>query len=235
MNVAGLVVIVTGAARGIGAAIAKGFSHAGAFVVGVDRRDAAEYEGGWTGVSIQGDVHDPTIRAMAFDQGHPETHVLVNAAGVSSPHDWRETINTNLTGAVEFCDAFASRVEDRDPRLASIINVTSIGALQGFPGNVPYQASKGGLAAATRAMARDWGHLGIRVNNLVPGYTRTAMTEASWNDPVARAARTDRTLLGRWAEPEDMVGPALFLASDASRYVTGIDLVVDGGWLAKGL
>ena len=84
-------------------------------------------------------------------------------------------------------------------------------------------------------MAVDFGGFGVRVNNLCPGYIATAMTSASHNDPGANEARAERTILGRWGQPDDLVGPCQFLLSDASRYVTGIELPVDGGWLAKGL
>jgi len=87
----------------------------------------------------------------------------------------------------------------------------------------------------TKAVARDFGESGVRANNLCPGYVHTKMTAASHSEPERHLARRRRTMLGRWAEPEDMVGPCLFLASDASAYVTGIDLIVDGGWTAKGL
>ena len=117
----------------------------------------------------------------------------------------------------------------------SIINITSMGAEQGFPNNPAYQASKGGVKQLTKALAVDWGQYGIRVNNIVPGYTNTPMNKISWNNKKLRKARADNTLLKRWAKPEEMVGPSMFLASDASSYVTGTDLIVDGGWLVKGI
>src|SRR3546814_10706102 len=112
----------------------------------------------------------------------------------------------------------------------SVINVTSIGAELGFPGNPGYVASKGGVAAMTRALALDYGQQGIRVNNLVPGYIRTAMTEGSYADPESRPARAARTMLGRWGEQDELAGAAIFLASPASSYVTGRDVFVYGGW-----
>ena len=81
----------------------------------------------------------------------------------------------------------------------------------------------------------EWGKYGIRVNNIVPGYTNTPMNSKSWNDEILRKQRADKSVFGRWAEPEEMVGPSIFLASEASSYITGTDLVVDGGWLAKGM
>ena len=117
----------------------------------------------------------------------------------------------------------------------SIAVVTSIGALQGFPGNPAYVASKGGLRMLSKALALDWGELNIRVNALAPGYIETDMTKGSFNDPAKREARSARTMLGRWGKASELVGAAIFLMSDASSYMTGADLVVDGGWTAKGL
>jgi NAD(P)-dependent dehydrogenase (short-subunit alcohol dehydrogenase family) len=107
--------------------------------------------------------------------------------------------------------------------------------LVGFPDNPGYVAAKGGLRLLTKALAVDLGPRDIRVNALAPGYIHTDMTAASFADPERHAARARHTCLGRWGEVEDLVGGAIFLASDASRYMTGQDLVIDGGWTAKGL
>jgi gluconate 5-dehydrogenase len=117
----------------------------------------------------------------------------------------------------------------------SIINVTSIGAVQGFPGNPGYVASKGGLRLLTKALALDLADKNIRVNNLAPGYIHTAMTDKSFNDPQRHQERLARMMLKRWGKPDDLIGAAIFLASEASAYVTGQDIFVDGGWTAKGL
>ena len=123
----------------------------------------------------------------------------------------------------------------RQNKGGSIINITSIGASQGFPNNPAYCSTKGGVRQLSKALAHDWGKYGIRVNNLVPGYTHTPMNQKSWEDNNLRQERAAHTMLGRWAEPEDMIGAAIFLASDASSYVTGSDLYVDGGWNSKGI
>jgi gluconate 5-dehydrogenase len=117
----------------------------------------------------------------------------------------------------------------------SIINVTSIGSVLGFPDNPAYVASKGGLRLLTKALAMDLASYSIRVNNLAPGYIRTDMTKSSFEDPVRYAERLQGMIIKRWGNPEDLAGAAIFLASDASAYITGIDLFVDGGWTAKGL
>jgi gluconate 5-dehydrogenase len=116
-----------------------------------------------------------------------------------------------------------------------IVNVTSINAEMAFPGNPAYVAFKGALRQLTKAMALDLAPLGIRVNAIGPGYIRTAMTRGSWDDHEKRADREQRTMLGRWGKPEDLAGTVVFLASSASAYITGQDVYVDGGWLAKGL
>lgn len=239
----GRVAIVTGASRGIGNAVALGLASAGATVFGLGRSPAA-----------QGDAIDFLYRtcdvtdSAAFGKlvkeifdGQGRIDILVNAAGITLPAQtaedpssaFRQTLACNLTAVFDCCRAVLPFMQRSG--YGSIINVTSIGAALGFPGNPGYVASKGGLAALTRSFALDHGTQGIRVNNLVPGYVRTAMTQASHADPVRRESRAARTMLGRWGEPDELAGAAIFLASPASSYVTGTDLYVDGGWAAKGL
>jgi NAD(P)-dependent dehydrogenase (short-subunit alcohol dehydrogenase family) len=117
----------------------------------------------------------------------------------------------------------------------SIINITSLNAELAFPKNPAYAASKGGVRILTKALALDYAPKKIRVNNIVPGYIRTAMTEKSYSDKALNHERIDRMMIQRWGKTEDLIGAAIYLASDASSYVTGTDLIVDGGWTAKGL
>ena len=119
--------------------------------------------------------------------------------------------------------------------IGSIINITSINAELGFPNNPAYVTSKGGLKMLTKSLARDFGKYGIRVNNLGPGYIVTEMTKKSYQNKKSRMIKQRHTLLGRWGDLTDLIGPCVFLASDASGYVTGQDIYVDGGWLANGL
>lgn len=108
-------------------------------------------------------------------------------------------------------------------------------AEQAWPGNPAYITTKSALRMLTKAVARDFGGRGVRANNLCPGYVHTKLTETSFSDPRMYEERRSHTMLGRWGTPDDMVGPCLFLASDASKYITGLDLHVEGGWLAKGM
>lgn len=233
----GRTAIVTGASRGIGAAIASGLAGAGARVFGL-ARSALPVEAA-AGVDYRAcDVTDAAaFAAVCAEAGRVD--VLVNAAGITLPAataaerlaNFAPTLDVDLRAVYACCMAAVPRM----PRGGSIVNVTSINSVLGFPGNPAYVAAKGGLRMLTRALAVDLGEAGIRANNLAPGYVHTAMTAASHADPALHEQRRRHTILGRWGEPGDMVGAAIFLASDASAYVTGQDLFVDGGWTAKGM
>jgi NAD(P)-dependent dehydrogenase (short-subunit alcohol dehydrogenase family) len=236
------VIIVTGAGRGNGAAIAAGLARAGACVYGLDLR----YES--IKMSYHANVCDVTdetavqrlIESIVRDHGRIDG--LVNNAGISLPaadgysrDHFLTTLSINTLAPFRLGWMVAQVMKRPEGGGGSIVNVTSLGAHLGFPENPTYQASKAALRQITRALAVDFGGRGVRVNNLCPGYIVTAMTHASHTHPEANEARSERMILDRWGRPEDLVGPCQFLLSDASRYVTGIDLAVDGGWLAKGL
>jgi NAD(P)-dependent dehydrogenase (short-subunit alcohol dehydrogenase family) len=167
--------------------------------------------------------------------------VLVNAAGISLPAKnaadeldrFRQTIAIDLTGV--YATILAAYPLLKKAGSSSIINVTSIKSVRGFPGNPGYVAAKAGLSGLTRALAADFAADGIRVNALAPGYVATTMTATSFNDPAMHEERRRHTMLERWGKPDDMVGAAIFLASPASAYMTGQEIFVDGGWTAKGL
>lgn len=237
----GRLAIVTGASRGIGNAIAQGLAAAGAQVHGLSRSGQGE------GDTIQHHICDladlaaavQVVDSIVTEQGVP--HILVNAAGVSFPSSdasmagevarLERTFAVNVTAAYGLCLAVAGHMREG----GSIINVTSINAALGFPDNPGYVASKAALAGLTRALAVDFAQRGIRVNAIAPGYVHTDMTRGSYADPDMHAARRSRTALGRWGKPDDMSGTAVFLASDASSYVTGQQIFVDGGWTIQGL
>jgi NAD(P)-dependent dehydrogenase (short-subunit alcohol dehydrogenase family) len=241
-SLAGKVAVVTGASRGIGAAIGARFKLAGATVVGLARSaspaQSIEFE------YRSCDVTDhAAFRALcdAVVSSRGRLDILVNAAGISEATPgqaqpvtaFERTIAVDLVAPFACCMAAAHHM--RSGGGGSIINVTSIGSIEGFPDNPAYAAAKGGLRMMTKALAVDLGRFGIRVNNLVPGYIHTSMTAESHADPVRHADRLRHMIVPRWGTAEDLVGAAVFLASDAAAYVTGSDLVVDGGWLAKGL
>jgi NAD(P)-dependent dehydrogenase (short-subunit alcohol dehydrogenase family) len=236
----GRLAIVTGASRGIGAAIATGLAEAGARVFGFSRSGTAP-----DGVeAISCDLSDDAAlrRAMdVFASRHDKLDVLVNAAGISLPASstadeldrFRQTVATDLTGV--YATILAAYPLLKKSGDGSIINVTSINSVRGFPGNPGYVAAKAGLSGMTRALATDFAADGIRVNALAPGYVATAMTAVSFADPAMHEERRRHTMLGRWGDPTDMIGATIFLASPASAYMTGQEIFVDGGWTTKGL
>jgi NAD(P)-dependent dehydrogenase (short-subunit alcohol dehydrogenase family) len=218
--------LITGAAGGIGSALAAGFRTAGYEVTAADR------SGGEQVFAL--DVSDSDAVA-ALGARLSRLSVLINAAGINRRREeygidtFADVVEVNLTATMRM--ALACK-----PALAaaggSIINVASMFAFFGAPHAPGYAASKGGVAQLTRSLAVAWATDGIRVNAIAPGWIETAMTAPV----VADAARSDavlaRTPMKRWGQPEDLVGPALFLASEAARFVTGVILPVDGGYAA---
>lgn len=241
--------MVTGASSGLGVHFAEGLAGAGAAVVLAARREErleslrAELEGRGAevlavrcDVADEAQVDDLARRALAR---FGRVDVLVNNAGVATTipalgdtvDGFRRVLEVNLVGAFACCRAFAPGMIERGG--GSIVNVASILGLVGV-GVIPqasYNASKGGVITMTRELAAQWARLGVRVNALAPGYFPSEMTAGLDNDEGARFIRR-RTPLGRAGRPDELVGPLLLLASDASTYVTGQVLVVDGGWTA---
>jgi 2-dehydro-3-deoxy-D-gluconate 5-dehydrogenase len=247
-DLSGEVAVVTGATRGLGRAIALGLARAGAHVV-VAGRDAAaanavvsEVAGrGGLATGIVLDVTRPheadeTLRATAKDLGRLD--ILVNNAGVieRSPAEeypaesWDRVIATNLSGAF-FLTRAAGRIMLRQGR-GRVVNIASVLATSGGRNVVAYAASKGGLVQLTRAFAVEWAHRGVHVNAVAAGYFSTDLTQELRDSPDRSKALLERIPAGRWGDPEDLVGPVMFLASPASGYVHGAVLEVDGGWTA---
>lgn len=238
-------VLITGGSGAIGQAVADGFKQCGANVCLWGHRaiDGIEKEFPEYQIVELMDVQNINENFDRLINRVGIIDVLVNCAGFTKgepseryPLDlWNKTIAINLTAPFLLSQRVAASIIGNHVSQGSIINITSIGAEQGFPGNPAYGASKGGLKQLTKAMACDLAQYGIRVNNVGPGYTQTKMTAGSWADDQMREERTRRTMMNHWAAPNDIVGTVLFLASDLSAYITGQDIYVDGGWTAKGL
>jgi len=243
------VTLITGAAGGIGMALARGFWEAGAIVLPVTRRQDTDW-GGFQGRDSRWrpllcDLAQPgaaqTLADLALATGSGWVDVLINNAAIcpATPDNVYDEELRRQVHQVAFevpyalCGLIAPLMAKQGG--GAIINVTSMNAERAWPGNPAYITAKAALRLLTKAVARDFGAQGVRANNLCPGYIKTKMTAVSQADAVLNEERRSRTMLGRWGEPEDLVGPALFLASDAARYVTGMDLHVDGGWSAMGL
>jgi NAD(P)-dependent dehydrogenase (short-subunit alcohol dehydrogenase family) len=233
--------IITGGSKGIGAEIARAFIKAGANVVCISRSEPAIKEQSnfsYYKCDISDSQKFQSICEL-IDSYYKGIDILVNAAGISLPIDdkyteferFSKTLSVNLLATYQCCEIVSKFMH----KGSSIINITSIGSMLGFPGNPGYVASKGGVMALTKSLAIDLSPMNIRVNNIVPGYIRTEMTQKSFKDKKLYNERLDRMIIKRWGSVEDITGAAIFLASGSSSYVTGTDVIIDGGWTAKGI
>lgn len=225
-------VLVTGGTSGLGQAIARGFASAGHSVMAVGLGDLPEDEAHLRYQSL--DVTDgAAINTLIGDL--PALDVVVNAAGVIrreeelNPDVFAEVVDINLNGTMRVCAAARPLLAQTN---GAIINIASM--LSYFGGGlVPgYAASKGGIAQLTKSLAIAYAPDGIRVNALAPGWIATPLTQNLQNDPARSDAILSRTPLNRWGKPEDLIGPALFLASEQAAFITGTLLNVDGGYAA---
>jgi gluconate 5-dehydrogenase len=245
-SIAGKVAVVTGGARGIGAQLASALAGAGAAVALLGRDAEALTRSCATlstaGAQVQGlcaDVTDVQAVQTAFEQVMARMgrlDILINNAGIEqlcpslevSPALWDRIVDTNLRGAF-FCAQAAAR---RMSAGGSILNLCSLTSEVGVAGAAAYGASKSGLVGLTRALATEWACLGIRVNGIGPGYFRTALTEGFYQSEQWQHQMLDKIPLRRFGQLDDLGGAAVFLCSDAARYITGQILYIDGGYLA---
>lgn len=248
-NLEGRKAIVTGASRGLGKAMARGLAQAGAQVAVLASSQSiydAEKELREEGLSVKAyqvnlmdrnSVEETFRQILDFFGGNLD--ILVNNAGIQrrnpcedfTMEDWDDVIQMNLTSVFQLCQ-LAGRVMLKQGK-GKIINLASM--LSYFGGfTVPaYAASKGGVAQLTKALSNEWSSKGINVNAIAPGYMNTEMNEKLIQDPGRNSEISARIPMHRWGEPEDMIGTVIFLASDASDYVTGITIPVDGGYLGR--
>jgi gluconate 5-dehydrogenase len=244
-GLSGAVALVTGSSAGIGLALARGLAGAGARVVVNGRTpktvEAAVEELRTAGAGAYGSAFDVTApaevgAAVARIEGEfGPIDVLVNNAGIQRrgaledyPEEtWRELMRANLDSVFFVSQAVARKMIAR--KRGRIINIGSVQSELARPNIAPYTASKGAVKMLTKGMATDWGKHGLRVNAIAPGYFKTELNKALVDDEKFSAWLTGRTPVGRWGDVDELVGAAIFLASDASSFVNGHVLYVDGG------
>jgi gluconate 5-dehydrogenase len=241
--------LVTGSSAGIGLGLARGLAQAGASLV-LNGRDATKLNASAQALRAEGfevharafDVTDATAVKTQIDSIEHEIgaiDILINNAGIQrrAPlhefvhQDWHDLMQTNLDSVFFVGQAVAQHMITR--KQGRIINICSVQSELGRPGISPYMASKGALKMLTKGMAIDWGPLGLNVNGIGPGYFKTELNEKLVNDATFSAWLTNRTPSRRWGNVEELAGAAVFLASDASTFVNGHILYVDGGVTAQ--
>lgn len=246
-DLSGKTAIVTGASRGLGGGIAIGLAEAGADIVGIGISDMSEVQEKveslgrkFYGISanfseleaVKKAAHEAIKLAGKID-------ILVNNAGIIrredakdySEEDWNAVVNINLNAVFAISSIIGNHMIEN--KYGKIINIASMLSFQGGIRVPAYTASKHGVAGLTKALSNEWIKHGVNVNAIAPGYMATDNTEALRNDPDRSTNILGRIPAGRWGTPEDLVGPAVFLASDASDYVNGHILCVDGGWMSS--
>jgi 2-deoxy-D-gluconate 3-dehydrogenase len=247
-NLKGRRALVTGANTGIGQGIALAMAEAGAEVVAVGRSSMAETCGmiaqaGGICHPFKADLADTGQRAGLIEKTaatHGPLDILVNNAGIIrradaldfSEEDWDAVLDLNLKALFFLSQAFARHVLGQGRR-GKIVNIASLLSFQGGIRVASYTASKGGVAGVTRLLACEWAGKGLNVNAIAPGYVASNNTQALRADPARNDAILARIPAGRWGEPADIGGAAVFLASSAADYVHGAILPVDGGWMAR--
>ncbi|TFE24287.1 2-dehydro-3-deoxy-D-gluconate 5-dehydrogenase KduD [Cohnella luojiensis] len=247
-DLTGKTAIVTGAGRGLGQAIAAGLAEAGANLLLVTNRTSAEETkakveafGGKARI-VQVDIADRSKLPSIIDEAIESfggLDILVNNAGIirrtpaveHAYSDWQEVLDVNLNSVFALCQLAGELMIEQGH--GKIINIASMLSFQGGI-NVPgYTASKHAVAGLTKALANEWASKGVQVNAIAPGYMSTDNTEALRKDPTRSRQILDRIPAGRWGTDEDLIGPAVFLASEASGYMNGHILCVDGGWMNR--
>ncbi|WP_318374358.1 2-dehydro-3-deoxy-D-gluconate 5-dehydrogenase KduD [Enterobacter sp.] len=247
-NLSGKVAIVTGCDTGLGQGMSLGLAEAGCDIVGINRKYPHETEQKVTALgrrftAIQADLsqqasYDALVQEVVSRMGHVD--ILVNNAGTIrradalnfSEQDWDDVINLNLKATFFLCQAVARQFIAQGGG-GKIINIASMLSFQGGIRVPSYTASKSGVLGLTRLLANEWATHNINVNAIAPGYMATNNTQQLRDDARRSEEIINRIPAARWGTPEDLKGPAVFLASRASDYINGYTLAVDGGWLAR--
>jgi NAD(P)-dependent dehydrogenase (short-subunit alcohol dehydrogenase family) len=244
------VAIITGSSRGLGKAMASALAGAGANVVITSRHlneaqataDEIKNSTGRRAIALEVDVsQQPQVERMVTQTLNEfgRIDILINNAGLNirgpieelKMDDWTQVLNTNLIGPIFCCRAVAPHMKAQ--KYGRVVNIASILGSIGMPNRTPYSASKGAVIQLTRTLALEWAPYNITVNAICPGPFATEMNRPLMDDPQVYQTFVSKIPLGRWGEPKEIGGVAIFLASEASSFVTGATIYVDGGYTAQ--
>jgi len=245
----GKTALVTGGSSGLGEGIALALGLAGAEIAIAARRESLLGEASERlsaqGITVSSFSADLSELQQAQDLSQQvlrklgKVDILVNAAGINlresfgdvSPQSWQEQLNVQLAAPFFMTQALAPQMKER--HWGRVINIASLQSYRAFANSAPYGAAKGGVLQLTRAIAQEWSKFGITCNAIGPGYFPTALTVPVFSDPALVKMHAERTAIGRNGEVQDLNGLAIFLASDASAYITGQTIMIDGGYTAS--
>ena len=248
-GISGTKVLLSGGTGGIGSALVEGFLRAGAHVCMIARDEKAgeisqkkyaHFDGSFSYVIADFLSDDSCISAVAQASsllGQVDTLVLAHGNVMAGPaiemtlDSWSEQIQVNLTATFRLAQAVAPEMIKRGS--GKIVTYASMLTFQGGLNASAYAASKGGVGQLTKALSNEWAPYGVNVNSIAPGYIKTKLNQHIWKDAERERAVLARLTSGRWGNPEDLIGPTLFLSSHAADYLHGVILPVDGGWLSR--
>ena len=237
-------IIITGAASGNGKVISEALFDRGANIIAIDKKNInfkikSENKNTFFKYKCNLENEKDLLKLInKIKKKYKRIDVLINNAGITLPNkykieSWQTTFNVNLKAP--YLLIYEISLLMKKFKKGSIINITSLSQKLAFSNNPAYNSSKAALSMLTNSFAMDLGKYNIRVNNIAPGYMKTSMTKKSYKNKKKYEERKSRTMLNRWGQSTDLIGAVIFLASDASSYITSTEIFVDGGWSKKGI
>ena len=236
INLRNKIVVITGSSSGIGLKLCKKFLPLKCKVIGFSRKQTKISHKNFVNfIGDQNNYYDIKNFQKYLKTKFRKVDILINNAGITKPGYEEKSIKTNIEN--NFISTFNFTYELlklMKKKGSKIVNISSIASLYGFPNNPGYNSSKAALNSLTRSISNDFGKYGITCNSLLLGYVKTKMTKKSFINQKEMLLRKKKTVLNRWGSTDDIFGPVLFLSSDMSNYITGQNIIVDGGWTIKG-
>ena len=233
-NIKKKICVVSGANGGLGSKIVNGLLLNGAIVIGIDIKTTKNIQSkNFQFIKVDLTKKKETHKLFVFiKKKFKKIDSIINICGVSDPNNFNNNIDVNLIAPFNLINSLQKLLFKKD---STIVNITSLNAELGFSKNPGYNSSKGALKMLTKALANDLAKNNVRVNNIGPGYFLTDMTKKFYKNKKARNVRLSRIPMNRYGKPDELVGSIIYLISNASSYITGQDIYIDGGLLSKGI